>query len=342
MSVKLMTLTYEAHFHDIEFIKEVTKKSTGEKLEKKIKIVASTAKSVTLALSDHANDEGEGAYPSLTTLEDKTELSRMTVVVTLQALKYAGIIHYAGTSKFSTSNYTVIKKKLIEMASWERKSRKKVVKPLYQEDLGSKATLPQEVKPLSENSKAALPEPSFNHQLTNDAEASLSSQPQNTKKGDGVDFMLYGMKLAEEKAAREGLPVDVSNALANFPAECQKPARLIYQKFKLIPPEKPKSGKGGDFALWILGINQILKTCGMYKVSLDVAFDELYKNWNKSPFSYKSPRSFVGPMQSALAHLEIKNADENIEYASQSSNTNSVPNPMPRPLTLKPLRKKTA
>ena len=68
---------------------------------------ASTAKLVLLALADHANDEGEGAYPGLTRMERKTALSRQTVINTYGALKHNGIIYLAGISKRNTNNYTI-------------------------------------------------------------------------------------------------------------------------------------------------------------------------------------------------------------------------------------------
>ena len=68
---------------------------------------ASTAKSVLLALADHANDEGEGAYPGLAKMELKTALSRQCLINTYDALKYNGIILLEGTSKLGTNNYTI-------------------------------------------------------------------------------------------------------------------------------------------------------------------------------------------------------------------------------------------
>lgn len=165
MSVKLMALTYEARFYDIAYTRTL-KKKTGDEKQVQVNVTAATAKSVTLALADHANDEGEGSYPSLTLLEDKTELSRMTVVTTLQALKSEGVILYAGVSRFGTSNYTVNAKKLREWTARPKQERVKAVKPLDQQN-ASKATLPL-VKPLAKTSKATLPEPSINHPINDD------------------------------------------------------------------------------------------------------------------------------------------------------------------------------
>jgi hypothetical protein len=152
MSVNVMSLVYKAHFHDITFTHKGKKKATGEEYEKVIKVSNFNLKSVCLALADHSNDEGEGAYPAVETIASKTEISDVTVIACLKAMKQEGILTYTGRSKWDTCNYTVNKEKLIEMAGWERQKR---LSPK------SKAALVPEVKPLYIEGKAALPEPSL-------------------------------------------------------------------------------------------------------------------------------------------------------------------------------------
>lgn len=94
MSVRLMAEIFETEFRDLQDAEGNTTK-------------ASTAKFVCIALADHANDEGEGAYPSLAKLAHKTSLSRTCVINTMDALKYNGIASVAGTSKWDTVNYTI-------------------------------------------------------------------------------------------------------------------------------------------------------------------------------------------------------------------------------------------
>lgn len=94
MSVKLMSAIFETEFRDLQDADgNITK--------------ASTAKSVLLALADHANDEGEGAYPGLTKMQTKTALSRQSVINTYDALKYNGLIYLEGKSKLGTNDYTI-------------------------------------------------------------------------------------------------------------------------------------------------------------------------------------------------------------------------------------------
>lgn len=142
MSIKLMSAIFETEFRDlIDQEGNVTK--------------ASTAKLVCLALADHANDEGEGAYPGLTKMERKTALSRQGIINTYDALKYNGVIFLQGESKFGTNNYTINKDAFPH--SEEGSQPTLLVKPL---DHPSKATLPPLVKPLDLNHPLTVPKTS--------------------------------------------------------------------------------------------------------------------------------------------------------------------------------------
>lgn len=94
MSVNLMSAIFEAEFFDLTDDNGNTTK-------------ASTAKLVLLAMADHANDEGEGAYPSIEKLCKKTALSEQTIRNTFDALRYNGIISLVGKSKWGTNNHTI-------------------------------------------------------------------------------------------------------------------------------------------------------------------------------------------------------------------------------------------
>jgi len=94
MSINLMAAIFRTEFRDLQDNEGNTTK-------------ASTAKFICIALADHANDEGEGAYPSIAKIAYKTSLSRTAVINALDALKHNGILLANGTSKYDTINYTV-------------------------------------------------------------------------------------------------------------------------------------------------------------------------------------------------------------------------------------------
>lgn len=142
MSVKLMSAIFETEFRDlIDAEGNVTK--------------GSTAKLVLLALADHANDDGEGAYPGLTKMELKTALSRQAIINTYDALKYNGVIFLAGISKRNTNNYTINTKSFPGATDGSQPTL--LVNPL---DSGSQPTLLEVVNPLDSNHPLTVNEPS--------------------------------------------------------------------------------------------------------------------------------------------------------------------------------------
>lgn len=94
MSINLMSAIFQTEFCDL--------RDDGGNVTK-----ASTAKLVLLAMADHANEEGEGAYPSIEKLCLKTALSEQTIRNTFDALRHNGIIALEGKSKWGTNNHTI-------------------------------------------------------------------------------------------------------------------------------------------------------------------------------------------------------------------------------------------
>lgn len=98
MSVKFMAAVFAHDMPDLHVDKK------GETRTVK----ASTAKLVLLALADHANDDGKSAYPSITTLGNKTAIrSRQTLSDTIDALAHHGYISKGNLSELGTTNYTL-------------------------------------------------------------------------------------------------------------------------------------------------------------------------------------------------------------------------------------------
>jgi len=168
MSIKLMSAIFETEFPDYL--------SCGEDKTK-----ASTAKLVLLAIADHANDEGESAYPGLARLGKKTGLSKTGIIDTLKILKFNGLIVVdEEPSKLGTNNYTIITsaypclQKSFEVGS----QATLLVNPL---DQGGQPTLPVVVNPLD-----------MNHSLITSKTSSEKSKNEKTvKKGNMMDGILF-------------------------------------------------------------------------------------------------------------------------------------------------------
>jgi hypothetical protein len=157
MSVRLMSQVFGYQFPQrVEYVskdmtfsrdKETHKPIPGTEHEQE-RIHATTGascKAVLLALADHANDDGIGAYPSTATICKKTNLTTPTVISALLALRYHLFMVFVGTSPRETNSYNLCPDRLeIEFGK------------------GGKATLPVGVNPLYRGGKATLPESSFN------------------------------------------------------------------------------------------------------------------------------------------------------------------------------------
>ena len=178
MSVKLMSAIFETEFRDLpDEDGNITK--------------ASTAKLVLLALADHANDEGEGAYPGLTRMERKTALSRQTVINTYGALKYNGIIYLAGISKRNTNNYT------INVRSFPKANDDSqpilLVKPV---DSTSQTTLLEVVNPLDPNHQLTIKETPLQSLKTDEVQGDYITQAD--RKVDAILDLEKQARQAEE------------------------------------------------------------------------------------------------------------------------------------------------
>lgn len=143
MSVRIMSLVFEYNMPNL-------KTDSGET------VPDSTAKFVLLALADHCNDDGEGAYPSISRLCNKTSLSRGTVCNAVNALRNNGYTTYEGVSNRGTSNYTVSIDKLKASSTTELVQPPNFRQSSHRTDTG----VPTELKPSLTIIKPSLPEKS--------------------------------------------------------------------------------------------------------------------------------------------------------------------------------------
>lgn len=169
MSVRLMSLVFDADICDLPYVKD------GESRKAK----ASTVKLILLAYADHANDEGEGAYPGYKRLKRKTKLSGQGIADTLEAVKQNKFMFFDGWSKLDTHAYRINKpllESLVKPLDTEADDR---VKPLDR-------PLSSHLTPLSQ---ATGLNPSSNHPPQPSSDAGLSEKDLE-KANQAVDFIL--------------------------------------------------------------------------------------------------------------------------------------------------------
>jgi hypothetical protein len=221
MSIKLMSAIFETEFIDLVL-------PDLDKDGKQRRAKASTAKLVLLAIADHANDEGESAYPGLTKLERKTALSRQGLIDAISALKYNGLLWVADEfSKLGTNNYTInLAAFPCLKPNYDPSQATLLVKPL---DYPSQATLPALVKPLDSN-----------HPIT------ISKSPDSDK--------VKSHKARIQKAIQDGAEAQSQGKQKSqyeFPADVAELAGRFSDLFG--GPPKTKS----QFALWIKDLREL-------------------------------------------------------------------------------------
>jgi hypothetical protein len=148
MSIEVMSLVFKAEIKDLEY----------KKKGKKRKAKASTVKLILLSYADHANDEGEGAYPGYDKLEIKTALSRQGIADTLEAVKQNDLMTFEGISKFGTNSYRINKTKLQGLVK-RLDSCESSDMTTPSQVAGLKPSSPPSVKPSIKRKKAAEPQP---------------------------------------------------------------------------------------------------------------------------------------------------------------------------------------
>lgn len=155
MSIKLMSAIFDVEIHDLQFI-HTTNHQDGTIDDVNSTVRASTAKFVLIALADHSNDYGEGAYPGISRLERKTNLSRQAVIDALEALQKNGLITVNGLSRLGTNNYTINIRSFPKMAD-EISELPELVSPA---DQGSMPGVLELVSPADHNHHVTIHKPS--------------------------------------------------------------------------------------------------------------------------------------------------------------------------------------
>jgi hypothetical protein len=228
MSVKLMATIFMADIQDLIYHKD------GEDRRAK----ASTVKLMLLAYADHANDDGEAAYPGYTRLERKTALSRQGISDTLEAITQNNFMTLTGVSNKGTNSYQMNIELLESLVKPLDQPKKELVKPL---------DYPQSSH-LTSASQATGLKPS----ITTSKPSVCRQKPE--KRSDLIDGMLHYARLAADPANA------MKMRIAEYPADVQDTLTALSELY-FWPvgsiPERPKSGHGGKYAQWIMELREI-------------------------------------------------------------------------------------
>lgn len=236
MSVKLMNMVFEAKIENAK---------VGEKT-----VTAPLLKLVMLALADHCNDDGDGAYPSLTMLEKKTALTRKSVINSLDALKQQGAIFRVGISKRGTTNYSLnipMLKSLVFQTEIPLFASEPGTPP---EQSASEPGTPTEQfasEPGSCASEPGSPEPSLTKESTTTTEPNIFKIYESNF-GLLIPMIADALKDAEQTYPAEWIKAAMTEAVTNNKRNW-KYVEAILKRWLVDGPDTPKpKSTGGDHA----------------------------------------------------------------------------------------------
>jgi len=236
MSISLMSAIFETEFRDLPT-------GEGDQMAK-----ASSLKIVMLAIADHANDEGESAYPGMKKLVRKTGLSKQGLINVLTACKYNGLLYVsAEPSRLGTNNYT------IELSCYPilqgKDEDRLVVKSLDQSShltTSGKATLPPLVKPLDHNHPLTTIKPSLSERKEK-AKERIKEQRANRK--DLAEGMI---ELAQMPGVKRSVRLD--GILSRIAVRLSiNPSGRKWQDFIRFVDDREQEGQSLDvFMDWLI------------------------------------------------------------------------------------------
>lgn len=160
----------------------------------------------------------------------------------------------------------------------------------------------------------------------NGANAPRDPQPRQRRtdaqvRGDVFDGMQHFAAQAQALAEQTGIEAGAAQAILDFPVDVRAGVQMMYTHFGIRAiPEKPTSGRGGDYADWIVGVRDLQKISAAYKVDFSHALEVTQKVWSENRFTVARPGALKKTMSGALAQKESKNGN---------NHTSSKPNYTP-------------
>lgn len=138
--------------------------------------------------------------------------------------------------------------------------------------------------------------------------AQSPQKPIKAKENMGADAPASAVEQNVRQPAPEAPDSSAENPLetriAAFPEEYRAVVRLMLDLFGVRPPEKPEPDqKGGDYALWLKGIRDLLKLVHEYDVPLEKAMRLTFERWRDRPFDVSHPGALKKTMTSLLAQV---------------------------------------
>ena len=308
MSVIIMSRVFYTNFGLLEYKRKNGKIGKVNKVNSKI---------VMLVLADAANDDGKNSWQAVETIAGKSSLDWRTVTRTLIALRQNGYIWVDGKSEYDTNNYSINLDKIEEIPKIKRyPSTKKryrkgdrgvtVTKLVCHDDsesiIDSLINIPaiagdklcEECKEDNMCEKCEMlkkkielgTEYGFEFDVKNSketlkglAEVHKTEDPTENKKATQSERI---------SAMMQGFKDEYADKLADYPDRCRKPLNYFLHKWNFSPTSVPKKSKskGGAFATWINGIDELVAISG--EKNFELVLDKAYEIWHNRSTDYKN------------------------------------------------------
>lgn len=124
----------------------------------------------------------------------------------------------------------------------------------------------------------------------------------------------------------QGSQDEYADRLSNYPDRCRKPLHYFLKKFSFSPNALPKKskGKGGQFATWINGIDELVAISG--EARFEAVLDRAYAIWYNRDTQYKNvmdrPQSIKKQFTSCdleLRQEEAKQTEEKVKREKEKA-----------------------
>ena len=291
-------------------------------------------KYVLLAYADHADQSGRNIYPSVDLVARKTGYSERAVQTATRRLEENGYLIPDGQGPRGTNRYR------IPLQTQNGASKIVPIPPTSGGGADSAPPCEDGANPAPDASQAPENEPKTGQNAPeNPANNADSANPAHPGQGGAISAPLSpgGAEIdmpPVSKSAPEGIApeetapepevevvfkpmgasapapflekpdedLDIESLIAAYPPDCQPGVRLLYELFRLLPPEKPpENRKGGLYALWITGLRDLVGLARQYNTPLERAMRLTWQVWNDRPFTLSHPGALRKTMTSSLA-----------------------------------------
>ena len=273
------------------------------------------ALSVFMCIVLHANQQGE-SFPSYEQIRAETGINPDTIGRALEHLNSLVIdeqrvlLRYRirdGKNRFVGGNRYIVFPTPEQLAQYETQPTKET----DANDQAAQAETPEEEAEITGESSSDSEQ---QNQESPDTENPYVDEKSHTRIFPNVENSELGKSVLKKNHSFKKIKNMGANAparpaekppqerIADFPADCQAGAKLVFETFNLRPPQKPAVGKkGGDFALWVNGLRALEKLAAEYGTPLETALRLTWQRWNQSPFSVAHPGALAKTMTSVLA-----------------------------------------